>query len=642
MAHYSQLASVPFKHVAITEGFLGERIETNRTATLAIEYEQLVKTGRLDAWKLEWKEGDPKKPHYFWDSDVAKWIEAVAYSLTTHADTDLEHMLDEVIELIEKAQQPDGYLNIYFTVVEPEKRWTNLRDWHELYCAGHLMEAAVAYFQATGKRAFLNVMRRYADHIDSVFGREDGKKRGYPGHQEIELGLVKLYRVSGEERYLRLSKYFIDERGRQPHYFDIEAKERGEDPKSFWAKTYKYNQSHLPVREQDEIVGHAVRACYQYCGMTDVARESDDETLLAACKRLWQNVTEKRMYITGGIGPSAQNEGFTFDYDFPNETAYAETCATISLIFWAHRMFHLDPHRRYTDVIERALYNGTLSGVSFDGRQFFYANPLAAYPKVNPFPHETLDDDQHFRRQDWFDCACCPPNIARLLSSLGEYVYSSGPDEIYTHLYQASQAEISLNGDKVRIEQQTNYPWDEKIEFVVTPKTTANFTLALRIPEWCREAEVTVNGQAIELAEIMQNGYARIKRVWKSGDRVGLTLPMPVERIEAHPQVRQNAGRVALQRGPVVYCLEEVDNGVNLADVIIPRDSELSAEFRSELFGGVVLISGRALRRDLTDWQGRLYRPASLRLEEFRFQAIPYCFWANRTPGEMRVWLRDG
>ncbi len=640
-SHRSRLASVPFKDVSITDGFLGERIKTNRTTTLPIEYEQLKQTGRLEAWKLTWKEGEPKKPHYFWDSDVAKWIEAVAYSLTTHPDSQLEQLMDEVIDDIENAQQSDGYVNIYFTVVEPENRWANLRDWHELYCAGHLMEAAVAYFQTTGKRTFLDVMCRYADYIDTVFGRESGKKRGYPGHEEIELGLVKLYRTTGEERYLKLSKFFIDERGRQPHYFDIEVKERGKDPKRFWAGTYKYNQSHVPVREQDEIVGHAVRACYLYAGMADIAAETSDETLLEACQRLWRNVTEKRMYITGGIGPSAHNEGFTFDYDLPDETAYAETCATISLIFWAQRMFHLDPHRRYTDVIERALYNGTLSGVSLDGRQFFYANPLTAYPEVNPFPHEALKG-KHFRRQDWFDCACCPPNIARIVASLGEYVYSIGSNEIYTHLYQASQAVISLNGNAVRIEQQTNYPWDEKIQLLLTLDSSARFTLALRIPEWCRQADVTLNGQPVELNATMQNGYARLERNWQSGEQVELTLPMPVERIEAHPQVRQDAGRIALQRGPIVYCLEEVDNGVNLADVVIPCDAELSAGIDPDLFGGVVVISGKALRRNVRDWQGILYRQAGSRQEEFLFKAIPYCFWANREPGEMRVWLREG
>lgn len=639
--HTNKLVSVAFKHVSITDGFLGERLKTNRTATLPIEYEQLKQTGRLDAWKLNWKEGEPKKPHYFWDSDVAKWIEAVAYSLTTHPDHQLEQLLDEVIDDIKHAQQPDGYLNIYFTVIEPENRWANLRDWHELYCAGHLMEAAVAYFQATGKRKFLDVMCRYADYIDAVFGSETGKKRGYPGHEEIELGLVKLYRVTGEERYLKLSQFFIDERGQQPHYFDLEAAARGDDPQKFWARTYKYNQSHVPVREQSEIVGHAVRACYLYSGMADIAAESGDGTLLAACQRLWENVTQKRMYITGGIGPSVENEGFTFDYDLPNETAYAETCATISLIFWAHRMFHLDPDRRYIDVLERALYNGTLSGVAFDGQTFFYANPLAAYPGVSPHGHKPLGP-KHHRRSEWFDCACCPPNIARLLASLGEYVYSTDQSTIYTHLYLSSRSNISLNDQTIQIDQKTDYPWEETIQFTIRPERSAQFTLALRIPEWCRQADVTVNGQAIELAASKQDGYVRIERNWQSGDRVELTLPMPVERLEAHPDIRQDAGRIALQRGPIVYCLEEIDNGQNLADVTIPRDTELSAGIEPDLFGGVVVISGKALRRDVKDWQSSLYRPADSKLEEFRFKAIPYCFWANREPGEMRVWLREG
>ena len=637
----NKLASVAFKNVSINSGFWKARLDTNRTATLPIEYEQLKQTGRLDAWKLEWKEGEPKKPHYFWDSDIAKWIEAVAYSLTTHPDPQLEKLVDEAIDDIEKAQQPDGYLNIYFTVVEPEKRWTNLRDWHELYCAGHLMEAAVAYFQATAKRKFLDVMCRYADYIDATFGQEAGKKRGYPGHEEIELGLVKLYRATGEKRYLKLSKFFIDERGQQPHYFDLEAKARNADPENFWARTYKYNQSHVPVRQQSEIVGHAVRACYLYSGMTDVATETGDESLLHACQRLWKNVTEKRMYITGGIGPSAQNEGFTFDYDLPNETAYAETCATISLIFWAHRMFHLDPDRRYIDVVERALYNGTLSGVAFDGQTFFYANPLAAYPGVNPYGHRPLDG-KHYRRSEWFDCACCPPNIARLLSSLGEYVYSTGQHEIYTHLYLSSQANISLNDQTIQIDQQTNYPWEETIQLSIQPEQPTQFTLALRIPVWCREAVVKVNSQTLDVEGIIKRGYACIDRQWQAGDQVELTLPMPVERIEVHPNVRQDAGRIALQRGPIVYCLEEMDNGQNLADVVIPRDSELSVNFDSDLFGGVASIKGKALRRKPQNWQEGLYRPVGSTPTEFTFTAIPYCFWANRESGEMRVWIREG
>jgi DUF1680 family protein len=638
-----KITPVTLNNVTIDGGFWGSRMETNRTATLPIEYDQLKKTGRLEAWKLDWHQGMPYTPHRFWDSDAAKWIEAAAYSLTAHPDEQLETLVDDVIDLIEKAQQPDGYLNIYYTAVEPENRWANLRDWHELYCAGHLIEAAVAYFEATGKRKLLDVMIRYTDYIDQIFGPHEGQMRGYPGHQEIELALVKLHHLTGEERYLNLAKFFIDERGQQPHYFDIEARARGEDPvKNYWARTHKYNQSHLPVREQTEVVGHAVRACYMYAGMADVAAATGDPTLVEALKRLWENVTGKRMYITGGIGPTLKNEGFTFDFDLPNEMAYAETCAAIALVFWAHRMFHLDPDRRYIDVLERALYNGVLSGVSLDGTTFFYANPLTAFSEVNPYPGVPLDETNHYRRSEWFDCACCPPNLARLLASLGQYVYSAGENEIYVHLYTQSKAQIDLNDQIIQLAQQTNYPWDEAVRFIIQPAQPTSFTLALRLPGWCRKAELKVNGQALDLTAITSKGYARIDRTWQPGDQVELILSMPVERMEAHPQVRQDAGRVALQRGPLVYCLEEVDNGPNLADVELPKDGDLAATFDPEILGGVSVITGQALRRDMQDWQDSLYRPAGSKMTSFTLKAIPYGFWANREPGEMRVWLREG
>ena len=393
----SSCCAVPLKNVSFESGFWHARRETNCTATLPAIYHQSRKTGCFDAWKLDWKPGQPNKPHYFWDSDAAKWIEAVAYSLATHPDPTIEHQVDEVVDLIAQAQQPDGYLNIVFTAILPEQRWRNVRERHELYCAGHLIEASVAYYQATGKRKLLDVLCRYADHIDAVFGPGEDQKRGYPGHQEIELALVKLYHATGEERYLNLAKFFIDERGQQPHFYDLEMRERGESWEDYWAQTYRYTQSHLPVREQTEPVGHAVRACYMYAGMADVALETNDESLTKALRILWDRLTERQMYITGGIGPSPVNEGFTFDYDLPNEIAYAETCASIALVFWAHRMFHLDGESRYIDVMEQALYNGVLSGVAFDGQSFFYANPLETSPHSNPHDPRVsqIDPDSH-------------------------------------------------------------------------------------------------------------------------------------------------------------------------------------------------------------------------------------------------------
>ena len=638
-----QLNAVPVKAVTIDSGFWGARQATNRDSTIPAVHHQMDITGRIDAWRLNWQPGQPK-PHIFWDSDAGKWIEAVAYSLMTQPNPEFERQVDATIDLIEQAQQPDGYLNIWFTAVEPEKRWTNLRDWHELYDAGHLIEGAVAYAEATGKRKLLDVLCRYADHIDARFGAEEGKRHGYPGHPELELALVKLYRATGEPRYLKLSKYFVDERGKTPHYFDAEAKERGDDPAKFWAQTYRYCQAHEPIREQTEATGHAVRANYLYAGVADVALETDDAELRAVCRRLWDDLTDHEMYITGGLGPAHSNEGFTFAYDLPNETAYAETCASISLVFLAQRMFQLDPDSRYIDVMERALYNGMISGVSYDGDTFFYANPLSSYPNVNPYEHFSgITSDRYYRRSEWFDCACCPPNLARLVASLGAYFYAMSDDTVYVQLYNDSRAELEFGGKSVQIEQKTDYPWDGKIDLTITAAQSTSFELALRIPDWCREYSLAVNGAPIDTP--VRRGYARIQREWSSGDTVSLTLSMPVERITPNPNIRQDAGQIALQRGPVVYCLEEVDNVGHLANVVIPPGAALKAEFDADLFGGVGVITGAAVHVEPVEWQGGLYQPKSqvkAARSNFTFKAIPYCMWANRQPGEMRVWLREG
>lgn len=408
---------LPLRSVRITGGFWAERQKVNRETTLRIEYQQCKDTGRIDAWKLNWKPGDPNPPHIYWDSDVAKLVEAVGYSLALQPDPELERLMDELIDDMEKAQQPDGYLNTHYIAVEPDKRWTNLRDCHELYCAGHLMEAAVAYYQGTGKRKMLDVLCRYADHIRSVFGTEPGKLRGYPGHEEIELALVKLATATGNQDYLQLAKYFVDERGQQPLYYDVERAKRGETAPyrlgSPDIMPYAYNQAHLPVRQQTTAEGHAVRACYLYAGMAAVARETGDQSLIDACRTLWQNVTTRRMYITGGVGSSRFGERFTFDYDLPNEEAYAETCAAIALCFFANNMLQLDADAQYADILERALYNNVLSGVAANGKQFFYDNLLASFP-----PYYKFAQQKSPRRQDWFGCSCCPPNIARLIASL--------------------------------------------------------------------------------------------------------------------------------------------------------------------------------------------------------------------------------
>jgi DUF1680 family protein len=625
---------VPVAAVVIDDTFWSSRLAINRERTIPFQYTQCKDTGRIDALRLEWKPGDIPVPHIFWDSDVAKWIEAASYSLTTHPDADLDAQVDEVIALLAAAQQPDGYLNTYFTVVKPGERWTDLRDAHELYCAGHLIEAGVAHFQATGKRSLLDVVCRYADHIDTVFGRGPGQKRGYCGHEEIELALVKLYRVAGEDRYLRLAEYFIDERGRQPYYFDLEADDRGtpgyhEEHRSHGPlrASREYNQAHLPVREQHEVVGHAVRAMYLYSAMADLAGETDDESLRAACRRLWDHLCARRLYVTGGLGSTAENEGFSADYDLPNESAYAETCAAIGLVFWAHRMAQLEGDGRYADVLERALYNGVLSGVSLDGTRFFYENPLASCGEVT--------------RKEWFGVACCPPNLARLLASLGQYIYSIAESEVAVHLYIQGSAYVTLQDQTVTLRQETSYPWDGKIKLTVSLSCPAAFTLSLRLPGWCREATLLLNGEPVNLAELVSKGYARITREWAPGDVVELDMAMPAERIYAHPRVSADAGCVALQRGPLIYCLEEVDNPVALHRVVIDPKTPIASHRDGLLLGGIVTLRGDGRVVDETGWDGTLYRHAAPKATPFSPTAIPYHMWDNRDSGQMRVWIRE-
>lgn len=629
-AEPQKLTPVSFQKVVIDDTFWSPRQLTNRTKTIQAIYGKLQEIGYIDALKLDWHPGLPKEPHIFWESDLAKWIEAVSYTLATHPDPELDALLDQIIALLASAQQPDGYLNAHFTVVEPDKRWANLRDWHELYCAGHLIEAGVAHYQATGKRSLLDVMCRYADYIESVFGTEPGKKRGYCGHEEIELALVKLYRATGDERYLHLAQYFVEERGQQPHYYDIEARARGEDPADFWAKTYEYNQSHKPLRQQDQAVGHAVRAMYLYCAAADLVYETGDADLLRVCERLYESVVERQMYLTGSIGPGRHNEGFTRDYDLPNDTAYAETCAAIGLFLWMHRMVQIDGDGRYSDVMERALYNGILSGISLDGQRYFYENPLAVDRQNEGFrlkPHH---------RQSWYGTACCPPNITRLLASLGGYVYSQSETDAVAHLYVQGRGEVQIAGQTVTLVQETNYPWDSAITIRVQPQQPTRFGLRLRIPGWCRQAAVQVNGEMWSAQP--ERGYVRIERLWTASDTVTLNLSMPVERVYAHPKVSADRGRVALQRGPVVFCLESADNGGSLDEISLPTTSILEARYEPELLGGVVSISGEAQRPAAAESMYADHPPAT---ETVVFKAIPYCFWDNRDSGDMLVWINE-
>lgn len=582
----------------------------------------------------------------FQDSDVAKWLEAVGYSLSTHKNPELEKCADLAIELIEKAQQPDGYINTFFTIKAPEKRWTNLLDCHELYCAGHMIEAAIAYYEGTGKRQLLDVVCRFADLIEATFGKEDGKIHGYCGHQEVELALVKLSEVTNEQKYLNLAKYFIDERGQAPKYFIDEFEKRGRI--SHWTQAvsdmpdFHYTQSHVPVREQNDAVGHAVRAVYMYTGMADIARHTGDESLIAACKRLWNSIEYKQLYITGGIGSTNHGEAFTFDYDLPNDLVYQETCASIGLIFFAKKMLNLEPNRKYADVMERSLYNSVLSGMALDGKSFFYVNPLEVWPEAcekNPTKHHVKAV-----RQKWFGCACCPPNIARLVSSLGNYIYTVNEDTIYTHLYMSHDAEINLQNQKVKLSQVTNYPWSGEVALKIGERSEGQagvFTIAVRIPSWCTNATVTVNGESI-LAEAAQleNGYLKIARDWQNGDEILLNLDMPATFIQAHPNVRADAGKVAIYRGPLVYCLEEVDNGNNLSALSVDTTAPLEILEAGELLSGMQVICGKGTRDIESDWEGTLYKPYVEKKQAITFKAVPYALWGNRKAGEMSVWLR--
>lgn len=643
-----RLKPLSLNKVELGPGFWGEKNKLVREKVLPyqwrilndeisnVEPSHVIKNFRIAAGEVSGE----FQGKVFQDSDLAKWLEAVSYSLMTHPHPEFEKIADQMIDLIERAQQSGGYLNTYFTIKEPDQRWTNLRDWHELYSAGHLIEAAVAYYHATGKNKLLKLACRLADHIDGIFGREEGKKRGYPGHEEIELALIKLYRATGEQRYLHLAKYFIDQRGQKPSYFQAEAEARGEQ-ESPQRKPFglEYYQAHLPVREQTTVEGHAVRAMYLLCGMIDLVVETEDPELAEAVQRLWRSMIQKKMYLTGAIGASAYGEAFSFDYDLPNDTAYAETCATIGLVFVANRMLQLVPNREYADAMERALYNGVLSGISLDGESFFYVNPLAVLPEACQQRH----DHRHVKpeRQKWFDCACCPPNIARLLTSIGEYIYAQNQDEVYIHLYGNSTALFEINRASVWLTQQTCYPWEGNVQITVSTAQPVRFTLGLRIPGWCRQVQLRINGEEHDLPNL-ESGYAKLSRLWKQGDQIEIIMSMPVERVHSHPMVRTTLGKVALQRGPIIYCLEEKDNGSNLSAISIPVDSELTAEYRPDLLGGVTVLKGQALKVVEDNWEGLLYAPLPHHQVKTEITAVPYYTWNNRGRGEMLVWIREG
>lgn len=617
-AQRPRVTAVPFTDVKVDDAFWAPRIQMNRERIVPHDLEYCETTGRIDNFaKAAGQMPGKFRGIYFDDSDVYKVIEGAAYCLAQQRDPALEKTIDNVIDKIAAAQRPDGYLYTYYTVNNTlDLRWSKEWEMHETYCAGHLFEAAVAYFQATGKRKLLDTAVRLADHIDSVFGQD--KKHDVPGHEEVELALVKLWRVTGQERYLKLAEFFIAERGRA-----CERKLHGE-----------YDQDLVPIAEQREITGHAVRAMYLYAGVADIAAITGNDAYIKTMDHIWQDVTGRKMYITGGIGPSAQNEGFTVPYDLPNDSAYAETCASIGMALWNQRMAILHADAKYADVVERVLYNGALSGVALDGKTFFYVNPLGSQGK-------------HHRRA-WFDCACCPVNVVRFLPTIGGYAYAQDDQNIYVNQYVASQGKVVLPGNEVSLRQETRYPWDGRVKVTLEPQRAGSFTLQLRIPGWCQgsrskddlyqfegrpedgAATVTVNGKQVQDLSCA-NGYARVNRSWKNGDVVELNLPMPVQRVKAHPSVKADLGRIALQRGPIVYCLEGVDNDGQVRRMALPADSKLETEFRPSLLGGVVIIKGQALLPGQEDGSSK----------RVPLVAVPYYAWDNRAPGPMQVWLPE-
>ncbi len=576
----------------------------------------------------------------FQDSDLAKWIEAAANMLNWNRDPETEAHIDEVVELVEKAQLPDGYVNTYYVLTGIDKRWTNVRDNHELYCAGHMLEAAVSYFEATGKRRLLDVMIRFVDHIYSRFGREEGKLHGYPGHEELELALMRLYDITGDEKHLELAKYFIDERGKQPSFFDLEAEK--DNRRRAWERSVyennSYYQADVPVREQKTARGHSVRACYLYSGMADVARATNDDSLKQACAALWKNITRRQMYITGAIGQSAFGEAFTFDYDLPNDLVYGETCASIALMFFASRMLRLEAKGEYADIMDKLIYNGTISGMSLSGDRFFYVNPLESIPERSArnqqFAHVKSE------RQKWFGCACCPPNLARLISSLPSYAFHKKGNTLYCAMYTSCDVKTELDGGTAAVSMETDYPWNGRIKLKLE-NVFDGLEIALRLPAWAKTYELSLNGKYVITR--MDEGFIYIKESFKPDDEIVLDLDMPVTVMRAHPRAQADAGKIAIQRGPIVYCLEETDNGRCLHNVSVSADASFTVINEPDLLGGVNVIECEAERELVTGWDDyELYAgDRKNAVEKFTARFVPYYAWNNRGIGEMRVWVRE-
>ena len=584
------ITPVKFSDVTIDDAFWSPRLQSHKDVTLKVCIDQIEnQTGRIRNFENAAKGAGEHSGIYFDDSDVYKALEGMAYSLQNNPDPLLEAKCDEWIEKFAAAQQDDGYINTYYTLTGLDGRWIDM-TMHEMYCAGHMTEAAVAYYNVTGKRKLLDVAIRMADHMMTIFG--PGKRHWVPGHEEIELALVKLFQATGKKKYLDFAQWLIDERGNGYGTW-------GNPPEPWNAE---YFQDDKPVREMTDIAGHAVRAMYLYCGMADVASYTGDQGYIDALNRLWEDVVIRNMYITGGIGQSAHNEGFTNDYSLPNLTAYCETCASVGMVLWNWRMNQFTADSKYIDVLERAMYNGALAGISLDGDTFFYVNPL-----------ESMGDH---RRQPWYGCACCPSQICRFLPSIGNYIYGVAKDGIYVNLYMGNTATIKLGRRDVTLTQETSYPWEGEVTLTVGCKRPFTTALRLRLPGWCKICTVSLNGGSLNIPVV--KGYAVINRKWCDGDKVVLNMEMPTEIVAADPRVKEDEGRRAIQRGPLVYCMEEVDN---------PGYDNLSLSY-DYLFG--------------TTWEGDLLRGVTTitaTCEDQQVKLIPYYAWDNRAPGKMQVWI---
>lgn len=592
----------------------------------------------------------------FQDSDVAKWAEAVSNAIAVSkaeqqdltAESDLQSFtdkMDQLIDLVSDAQEEDGYLDTYFQIMKPDEKWTNLQEAHELYCMGHMIEAAVAHYEATGKTKFLEAGKKMADCIERRFGKD--RVHGIPGHPEIELALMRLYHVTGDKRYLELAKYFIDERGKEPNYFAEEKKQRKLNIWNFDPEDRSYAQNRVPVRKAEKAEGHAVRAAYLYAAMADLASETGDNELAQACERLWTDIADKQMYITGSVGQTVKGEAFTDDYDLPNDTVYAETCAAVAMIFFTRRMLQMQPCGKYGDVMERILYNGMLSGMQHDGKRFFYVNPLEVDPsvdgKVAGYEHVIV------KRPQWYACACCPPNVARLITSLPRYAWGENGDTIYSHLYLGGiYSSLAIPGVKIAV--SSRYPWKGEISYRIEKNTEGKiFTLAVRIPEWARNAQEKIcsgSEEAKDCQKAVKDGYLYVTRAWKQGDELMISFDMPVRRIYANPKVRKDAGLVCLMRGPVVYAAEEMDNGKQLWNLALPCESEILAEEKnSPELGDYTALTAEGVRyREAAgdgEKQDELYSEKRPAAHGQAITFIPYYLWGNRTPGEMRVWIQE-